>query len=108
MFAGITAGEECVGQRCEMFHGLGAVAKQPALAGQPRKDADDVAVHDGGRFTKGYARDGRGGVGSDAGQFLPLGRCAWRRGLCGDSLRKFVEVAGAGVVAEAFPKFHHL
>ena len=86
----------------------GVVAKPGAIGGEAGEDAHDVAVDAGGGRAEGQAGDRRGGVGPDAGQFPPgLGRT--RGGGQGDDRPgQPVKVAGAGVVAEAFPELEHL
>ena len=108
VFARVAPNDERVGERREMLHCLHAILEEPRFPRQSRQDADDIAVHDSDRFGEGNAGDGRGGVRPDARQLTPFGRRARRLGRGDVGLREFVEIAGAGVVAEAFPEFQHL
>ena len=70
-------------------------------------DALDVAVDGHDRHAEGDAGDGGCGVTANAGQCLQAGHVAREgSGRC-DQLGAGVQVAGAGVVAEACPGLHH-
>ena len=72
------------------------------VAQQAGKDADDVAVYGGGGFLEGDGDDRPRRVVADAGQLFPALRRigeAFRR----HDARRLLQVAGAGIIAEAFP-----
>ena len=73
------------------------------VAQQAGKDADDVAVYGGGGFLEGDGDDRPRRVVADAGQLFPALRRigeAFRR----HDARRLLQVAGAGIIAEAFPQ----
>ena len=71
------------------------------------EDADDVAVENGLRFVEGDAGNGAGGVTPDAGKGEDVVIVARKFAvMAGDNFpRGFLQVADAGVIAEAFPEF---
>ena len=101
---GIAGVEEGVGEGLELGAGLGAgdVVLEGEEAGE---DAHDVAVEDGERNAEGDAADGGGGVGADAGEREEFLVGAGHFGARVDGFGEGMEVAGAAVVAEAFPGF---
>ena len=76
---------------------------------KPRDHAGDIRIKNWNGLIKRKSRDGGGGVGADAGKRAELAQFGWdlvleiRR----DRLGGLVEVARAGVVAEAFPVLQH-
>ena len=104
--------------------GAGPVARQPfvgaALEFLPRggpadvvgqgeqagKDADHVAVEHGERLAEGEGRDGGDGVGPQAGEGGERGGIGRQAPavVAHEDLRGSVDLAGAGIVAEAFPQ----
>ena len=105
---GCAGGEQGVRQRLERFRRRCAVAILGGIGGQPREDPHHIAVDAGSRRAERNTGDGGSGVRPDAGQLLPLGRGARCGGQRGDRSGEPVEISGARVVAEAFPKFEHL
>ena len=106
VIAGARGAEKGIGERGEGGGRVRAVAVGGGIGRDAGEQADDVAIDDGGGGVESDARDGGGGVGADAGEGLPLvaGAGEGRKG--DEVLGEAVEVAGAGVVAEAFPLFH--
>lgn len=76
----------------------------------PGEHSEDVAVDGWRRVVEGDAADGAGGVGADAGQGEELDWIG--RDAAVEAAEDFgggaVKVAGAGVIAEAFPELEHL
>ncbi len=107
MVAGKVGVEHGVGEWPEGFDRAGAVSEGRGIRREPGENTHDVAIDDGGRNVERDAGDRRRRVGADAGQLLPTGGCLWRRGHGDHDLGEFVEVAGARVVAEAFPVFQY-
>ena len=71
------------------------------------EDADDVAVDDGGEIAVRDAGDGTGGVASDAweGEDIIEGAREYGGMFFANEAGGFLEIAGAGIIAEAFPEF---
>ena len=106
--AGRLCVKHCIGRGSEGFDGLAVVFEAACVVGEAGEDAHDIAVHDCGGIVLRDGADCGGGIGADAGQGLPFlgsGRLWIERDVF---LREFVEIAGAAVVAEAFPVFEHI
>ena len=99
-------GDELLGDLPELLVGgllLGIFGDGKQAGEQP----DDIAIEDWLGFVKSDARDGTGGVATNAGQFedglITPGKLAL---VVGDNLAGgALQVADAGVIAEAFPEF---
>lgn len=74
------------------------------------QNPDDVAVEDGRGLIEGDAANRAGRVASDAGEGENVVESFWKSAAVfrDDSLRGFLQVADAGVIAEAFPEFVNL
>ena len=107
--AGLVAQEEGVGELLEFLFGGGEsdVVGEGEQAGE---DANDVAVEHGEGEAEGEGGDGGGGVGAEAGEGGELGGGGGEGSavVADEELGGLVELAGAGVVAEAFPEFEHV
>ncbi len=79
-------------------------------AEEAREDADDIAIKNGRGLIERDAANGAGGVAADAGQREDLVEVGGELAamLRDELLRGALQVADAGVVAEAFPEFVQL
>lgn len=103
--AGVVGVEEGLGGLLKDFNGLPVAREGLGMIAEAGEDANDVSVNNRDGVILRDGGDGGGGIGADAGEGLPfvgaLG-CLWEPDEC---LGEFVEIAGAAVVAEAFPVF---
>ena len=103
--AGVVGVEEGLGGFLKDFNGLPVTGEGLGMIAEAGEDPNDVSVNNGGGVILCDGSDGGGGVGADAGEGLPfVGGLGGLREL-DECLGEFVEIAGAAVVAEAFPVF---
>ena len=103
VIAGRIVVEHGVGGGSEGFDGVAIVFEGAVIVGQAGENAHHIAIDHGGRIVLRDGTNRRRGVGADAGEGLPLFG-GGRFGFEGDVfLGELVQVAGAAVVAEAFP-----
>ncbi len=106
--AGVGRREESLSEAREVAGRGGIVTETGAVGGEPGEDADDVPVDAGHGRAEGEAGDRRRGIGSDTRQFPPDLWGTGGRGQVVNRPGQPVKVAGAGVVAKAFPQLEHL
>ena len=97
--------EEGVGGLLKDFNGLPVAGEGLGMIAEAGEDANDVSVNNGGGEILCDGGDGGGGVGADAGEGLPFVGALGCLREPDECLGEFVEIAGAAVVAEAFPVF---
>src|SRR5690606_33185501 len=106
---GALGGDELFGQLPEVVFGggLGDVSGQ---VGETAEDADDVAIQHGGWLVERYRGDGSGGVAADAFKFHQVGGGCRETAvpLLNHHFCRHVQIAGAAVVAQAFPQLQHV
>ena len=88
----------------------GGVGDVVAGAGHAGEDAENVSVNGGNGQAEGDGSDGSGGIVADAGEGAQKGFVGghFAAVIADDHLRGLLQVAGAAVIAEAFPKFQEL